>query len=107
MTDHYEDAEDTKAGRLSNAQALGFVVGFWFRRKALLAGALGLTLVAIAFDLATPWAAGGLVDALAAGPDKAAGAWRAWAIFVGVYLAFSVIRNVAFRFWNPLAARNM
>jgi ATP-binding cassette, subfamily B, bacterial len=107
MTDHYEDAEDTKAGRLSNAQAMGFVVGFWLRRKGLLAGALGLTLVAIAFDLATPWAAGGLVDALAAGPDKAAGAWRAWAIFVGVYLAFSVIRNVAFRFWNPLAARNM
>jgi ATP-binding cassette subfamily B protein len=54
-----------------------------------------------------PWAAGKLVDAVAAGPASADLAWRAWALFVGVYLAFAIIRNVGFRFWNPLAAANM
>jgi len=33
--------------------------------------------------------------------------WIAWALFVGAYLAFSISRNIGFRFWNPLAARNM
>lgn len=28
-------------------------------------------------------------------------------MFVGVFLAFTVIRNLAFRFWNPMAAANM
>ena len=32
----------------------------------------------------------------------------AWAFFVGVYLAYNVVRNIGLRiFWNPLAAANM
>ena len=34
-------------------------------------------------------------------------AWRAWAVFVGVYFAFSMIRNLSIRFWIPLASANM
>ncbi|WP_293679548.1 ABC transporter ATP-binding protein [uncultured Phenylobacterium sp.] len=108
MTEHYEDDEEIKRDRvLSNSQVLGFIARFWLRRRGLFYAAVGLMLVAMAFDLALPWAAGRLVDVVATTPRQPAAAWNAWAIFVGVYLAFSLIRNVAFRFWNPLAARNM
>jgi len=107
MTDHYEDEEENRKRLLSNRQVLGFISGYWRRRPWLLAGAVGLTLVAIGFDLALPWAAGRLVDAVAAGPSDPDPAWRAWALFVGVYLAFSVIRNTAMRFLIPMSANNM
>jgi ATP-binding cassette subfamily B protein len=42
-----------------------------------------------------------------AGPAHAGGAWNAWLFFVGVYLAFALMRNLAMRFWNPLAVRTM
>lgn len=107
MSEQYEDLAEEPARALSNRQVLGFIASFWLRRRGLLAASVGLTLLSIAFDLALPWAAGGLVDAVAAGPADASEAWCAWAIFVGVYLCFSVVRNLSFRFWNPLAARNM
>ncbi|WP_309089211.1 ABC transporter ATP-binding protein [Phenylobacterium sp.] len=108
MTEHYEDDDETKKDRvLKNRQVLGFIAGFWMRRRLLFFAAVGLMVVAIGFDLALPWAAGRLVDAVAATPREPPEAWRAWAIFVGVYLAFSLVRNLAFRFWNPMAARNM
>ena len=56
---------------------------------------------------ALPWASGRLVDAVAAGPSSQDLAWVAWALFVGVYLVGSLMRNLAPRFWIPLAARNM
>jgi ATP-binding cassette subfamily B protein len=107
MTEHYEDTDDVTVRVMSNGAVLGFIARFWMRRRGLLAAALGFTLVAIGFDLALPWAAGRLVDAVAAGPHRVDLAWEAWAIFVGVYFCFSVVRNLAFRFWNPLAAHNM
>jgi len=107
VTDHYEDTEDTKERVLSNKKVLGFIARFWMRRPILLTACVVLTLVSVGFDLALPWAAGKLVDAVAAGPAKADLAWSAWGLFVGVYLAFAIIRNVSFRFWNPLAAANM
>jgi ATP-binding cassette subfamily B protein len=108
MTEHYEDDDETKKDRvLKNRQVLGFIARFWMRRRLLFFAAVGLMLVAIAFDLALPWAAGRLVDAVATTPRQPDRAWSAWAAFVGVYLAFSLIRNLAFRFWNPMAAGNM
>lgn len=59
MTDHYEDEEDTKQRVLSNKQVLGFISRFWLVRPWLLTGTVVLTLIAIGFDLALPWAAGG------------------------------------------------
>jgi ATP-binding cassette subfamily B protein len=108
MTDHYEDDEETKTKRvLSNTQVLRFISGFWMRRPWLFWPAVALMLLAIAFDLALPWAAKGLVDAVSATPREPPAAWSAWAWFVGVYLAFSLIRNIAFRFWNPMSAGAM
>ncbi len=107
MTDHYDDTDDLTERTLSNRQVLGFIGAFWLRRPFLFWTSVALTLVAIGFDLALPWAAGRLVDIVAAGPDQADLAWRAWAVFIGVFLAFTVVRNIAFRFWNPMAAANM
>ena len=107
MTDHYEDEEENRQRQLSNRQVLGFVASYWKRRPWLMAGTVALTLIAIGFDLMLPWAAGRLVDAVAAGPANSDPAWRAWLLFVGVYLAFSVIRNTAMRFLIPFSATNM
>jgi ATP-binding cassette subfamily B protein len=107
MTDHYEDEEETRGRVLSNGQVLAFIARLWLRRRWLLSAAGGLMLVAVVFDLMLPWAAKQLIDAVASPAREAEPAWRAWALFVGVYVAFVITRNIAFRFWNPLAARNM
>ncbi len=107
MTEHYEDAETQRERVLKNGQVLGFIASFWKRRPLLLAGTIVFTLIAIGFDLALPKAAGALVDAVGAGPADADPAWKAWMVFVGVYLGFSVIRNVAMRFLIPMSASNM
>ena len=107
MTDHYEDTDEARERVLKNRQVLGFIASFWTRRPWLLTATVVLTLIAIAFDLATPWAAGKLVDAVGLDPSNPGPAWRAWAVFVGVYFAFSVIRNTAMRFLIPMSAGSM
>ena len=106
MSDDYEE-DGPKRRVLSNRQVLAFIARHWMRRPGLFFASVALMLLAVAFDLSGPWAAGKLIDAIADPQRQADGAWRAWAVFVGIFLAFSVIRNVAFRFWNPMAARNM
>lgn len=107
MSEQYEDEEVTRSRVLSNGQVMAFIAGFWLRRRWLLLGSAGLMMVAVVFDILLPSAARALIDAVAAPARDAGAAWRAWAFFVGVYVAFVVTRNIAFRFWNPLAARNM
>ena len=107
MTEHYEEVDESANRVLSNRKVLAFVGGYWLRSPWLLTGTLVTTLAAIGFDLAMPWASGRLVDAVAAGPSSKDLAWIAWGLFVGVYLAGSVIRNLSNRFWIPLAAKNM
>ncbi|WP_374573113.1 ABC transporter ATP-binding protein [Phenylobacterium sp.] len=107
MTEHYEDEDDVRKRTLSNGQVLGFIAGFWMRRKRLFGASVALALAAIGFDLAMPWASGRLIDAVAAGPGSPGRAWGPWAVFVGIYLGFTIVRNASFRFWNPMAAANM
>ncbi|CAN5280731.1 ABC transporter ATP-binding protein [soil metagenome] len=108
MTDTAHDEPSGQTRRaLSNGRVLGFIARFWLRRKGLFLAGVGLTLVAISFDLALPSASGYLIDTVNKGPSAVDAAWVAWAMFVGVYLGFSLIRNLAMRFWIPLAARNM
>jgi ATP-binding cassette, subfamily B, bacterial len=107
MTDHYEDADELRPRVLKNHQVLGFIAGYWKRRPWLMTGMVGFMLVAVGFDLALPWAAGQLVDAVSAGPANPDPAWRAWGLFVGVYVAFALIRNLSMRFLNPMSSANM
>ncbi len=105
--EQYDDDERTRARVLSNGQVLRFIASYWLRRRTLLAITIVLTLIALGFEIMLPRASAMLVDAVGKGLSNTRGAWRAWALFVGVYLGFAVIRNIAFRFWNPLAASNM
>ncbi|PIB95477.1 ABC transporter ATP-binding protein [Caulobacter sp. X] len=109
MTDILEDEDEIGAKKraLSNRQVLAFVARFWKRRPLLFGLGVGLTLVAVGFDLALPYASGHLVDTVASKPRGHTDAWSALAMFIGVYFAFAVVRNIAHRFWIPLAARNM
>jgi ATP-binding cassette subfamily B protein len=109
MTDLIDDEDEAgdRKRALSNRQVLGFVARFWKRRPVLFSLGVGLTLVAISFDLALPYASGQLVQTLVDKPRGDPAAWTALGLFVGVYLAFAVVRNISHRFWIPLAARNM
>jgi ATP-binding cassette subfamily B protein len=105
--EQYEDDESARRRVLTNGQVLAFIAGYWRRRPWLLAATVLLTLIAIGCELLVPRASQGLVDAAVAGPAHAGAAWRAWLFFVGVYLTFAVLRNLAMRFWNPLAVQTM
>ncbi|MFI4976425.1 MAG: ABC transporter ATP-binding protein [Caulobacterales bacterium] len=106
--EQYEDDDDNRARLLSNRQVLAFIAGYWNRRRWGYCATIVISLIAIGFELQMPKAASALVDAVQHAPANAHVAWQAWAFFVGVYLAYSVIRNIGFRyFWNPMAARNM
>ena len=107
MTDHYEDEEETRQRQLSNRKVLAFVSSYWRRRPWLMAATVALTLIAIGFDLMLPLAAGRMVDAVSKGPGNTDPVWAAWALFVGVYFGFSLIRNTAMRFLIPFSASNM
>ena len=107
MSEQYEDEEVTRGRVLSNGQVLAFIAGFWLRRPWLLVASAGLMLLAVGFDILMPTAAKALIDAVSDPARNANNAWQAWGLFVGVYVAFVITRNIAFRFWNPLAAHNM
>lgn len=109
MSDSIDDEDEAgdRKRALSNGQVLGFVARFWKRRPVLFSLGVGLTLVAISFDLALPYASGRLVQTMVEKPRGDPAAWTALGLFVGVYLAFAVVRNISHRFWIPLAARNM
>ncbi|MDR3512420.1 MAG: ABC transporter ATP-binding protein [Caulobacteraceae bacterium] len=102
-----EETGEFRKRTLTNGQVLAFIAHYWKRRRGLFGATIGLTLVAIGVEVMVPRASQALVDAIVAGRANVHGAWRAWAVFVGVYIAFSAIRNLANRFWNPLAARTM
>jgi ATP-binding cassette subfamily B protein len=105
--EQYEDDEHGRRRVLSNGQVLAFIGGYWARRPWLMAATLGLMLLAIGFELLVPRASQVLVDAAVRGPAHAGGAWRAWLLFVAIYWAFALARNVAMRFWTPMAAWTM
>jgi ATP-binding cassette subfamily B protein len=107
MTDHYEDTDEHKERTLSNRQVLGYLSGYWLRRRVLLSVTALLTLAAIGFDLAVPYAAGKLVDAVASGAPRTHAAWGAWVLLGGVYGGGLIIKNLAMRPWIYFASANM
>ncbi|HEY1446936.1 MAG TPA: ABC transporter ATP-binding protein, partial [Caulobacteraceae bacterium] len=105
--DQYEDDEVTRRRVLSNSQVLAFIAGYWRRRPWLFAATVALTVAAIGFELYLPRAAQAMVNATTGGRSQIGAAWRGWRLFVLVYVAFSVLRNLGMRFWNPLSALSM
>lgn len=105
--DEGEETGGAKRRPLSNLAMLGFVWRQWMRRPGTVYLAFGLTLLGVALDLCIPWASGGLVEAVAKPAATASGAWRAWDVFVALYLCFCGARNSFGWAWNPFAARTM
>ena len=105
--EQYEDDESNRRRLLSNREVIAFIAGYWRRRPWLVGLTVGINLVAIACELLVPRASQALVDAAVRGPAHPAGAWQAWLFFIGVYFGFALIRNIAFRFFTPLAVWTM
>ena len=106
--DQYDDDEIGRERVLSNTQVLGFIAGFWARRRWMVAGTIATSLTAIGFETWTPRATQNLINIAATGPIRPELIWPAWAVLVGVYLGAALVRNLGFRFfWNPMAAHNM
>jgi len=106
--DQYDDDESTRARVLSNGQVLAFIASYWVRRRGLLASTVALTLVALVFEILLPTASKRLVDA---GDARSLQRTRRLVGLGGLRRRLSGLRgsfrNLAFRFWNPLAAHNM
>ena len=108
MTEVLDDTADGARRRvLSNRQVLAFIAAQWMRRPWLFAISTALTLVGVGFDIATPWASGRLVDAVADPAHSPVRAWAAWVLMVGVFAAYALPRNLFGYFFSVFAARNM
>lgn len=99
--------DDDAPRALSNLQVLQFLWRVWMRRPWVFWPAAGLMILAVAMDLAMPFAAGAIANAVAAGPTQASTAWAALWAFLGLSFGAFLTRNVASRFWNRFAAHNM
>ena len=102
-----EETGEFRKRTLTNGQVLAFIAQYWRRRPWMIGATVGFTLIAIGFELQVPSASQRLVDSVLGGRHDVNAAWLAWAVFVGVYVMSSVVRNISNRFWNPLAARTM
>ena len=102
-----EDTGEFRKRTLSNGQVMAFIARYWRRRPWLFSATIVLSLIGIGFELAVPPASQNLVDSVLKGARGSNAVWFAWAIFVGVYMASALIRNIGIRFWDPLAARTM
>jgi ATP-binding cassette subfamily B protein len=106
-----EDETDRKrpvvGGRmLSNGQVIAFVWRQWMRRPGTFALVIVFIIASTACDLAIPWAAGELINAVT-GQGAAKAAWIGWAWLSGLYAVGYMTRLASWRIMNPFAARNM
>jgi ATP-binding cassette subfamily B protein len=105
------DDEDSADGRrkASLAQVSAFMWRHWAKQPGKLAAFGAFFLIAVAADLAFPFAAARLVEALSAGPTAEGQREAAWGYGLVALLAFLfyVSRNIGVRFWIPFASSNM
>jgi ATP-binding cassette subfamily B protein len=109
MSDIVIDDQDRRDGRkaLSNSAVFGFIAERWLRRPWRLAAIVTLMLGGTLCDLAIPWAAGALVEAVSDPLHRADAAWRAWGMLSGLYLGVYMLRNRGFQMMISFSARNM
>ena len=109
MSDVYDldDEPGRRKARLS--QVVAFIWKHWSSQPGKLAWFALFFGLAVVADLAFPFAAARLVEALSAGPTAEGQRAVAWGYGVVALLAFTfyVSRNIGVRFWIPFAANNM
>ncbi len=110
MSDAYDVDNELEPGRKASlAQVAAFMWRHWSKQPLKLALFGAFFGLAVAADLAFPFASARLVEALSAGPTEAGqrdAAWGYGAVAL-VALVFYMARNIGVRFWIPFAANNM
>jgi ATP-binding cassette subfamily B protein len=110
MSDAY-DFDDSEGGqrKATLAQVAVFLWRHWSKQPLKLALFGAFFTLAVAADLAFPFASGRLVEALSAGPTPEGARAAAWgySVVALVALVFYAARNIGVRFWIPFAANNM
>ena len=102
-----ERARPLVGGRmLSNGAVMSFIWRQWMRQPGRFAWIVLFIVGSTACDLAIPWAAGGLINAVT-GQGSAAAAWSGWALLSGLYATGYATRLASWRGMNGFAARNM
>jgi ATP-binding cassette subfamily B protein len=109
MSDVYDDEREDGRRKASFAQVAAFLWKHWSSQPGKLAMVGLLFGLAIAADLAMPFASKHLVDALTIGPTEEGRRAAAWGYGVVALLAFVfyMARNTGVRFHIPFASKNM
>ncbi len=104
----YEDEDDERRPRLlTNWQVLGFIARRWMDQPVKLFSLTGLFLIGTVCELFIPWAAGGLIDAVANPVRITDSAWAAWAALGSLYIVFYASRISGFRVMSRFSSRAM
>lgn len=111
MSDVLDIGDDDEPGRrkASLGQVVAFMWKHWSSQPWTLAAFGAFFALAVAADLAFPFASARLVEALSNGPTEEGKAAAAWGYGLIALLAFTfyMARNTGVRFWIPFAANNM
>src|SRR3546814_1151651 len=90
----------------------GFIIGYWWRSRRLVAGAFATMVAVTACDIFLPVLAGTLIDSLVdvsaeRRPAQLHDAVMALAAVVGITAGYHLLRETSYRFWIPLATLTM
>ncbi len=111
MSDAYDFDDEAESGRrkASMGQVAAFMWKHWSSQPLKLALFGGFFGLAVAADLAFPFASARLIEALAAGPTEEGqrAAAAGYAFVAAIAFTFYVSRNIGVRFWIPFASNNM
>jgi len=111
MSDAYDNDDEREDGKrkASFAQVAAFMWKHWSSQPGKLAMVGLLFGLAIAVDLAMPFASKELIDALTAGPSEGGQRAAMWGygLIVLLALVFYSARNTGVRFHIPFASKNM
>ncbi len=104
----YEDEDDERRPRLlTNWQVLGFIARRWMDQPVKLFSLTGLFLIGTVCELFIPWAAGGLIDAVANPARVTQAAWTAWAALASLYVVYYASRISGFRVMSRFSSAAM
>ncbi len=105
----FDDESEPGQRKATLGQIAAYIWRLWKSQPKRLAWFAAFFTLAVACDLAFPFASARLVEALAAGPTEIGMREAAWSygLVALVTFVFYVARNTGARFWIPFAATNM
>src|SRR3546814_16139781 len=102
------DGADRNMNAVRSRDVAGFIIGYWWRSRRLVAGAFATMVAATACDIFLPVLAGTLIDSVvdvsaARPPAQLPSAVMALAAVFGFSAGLSIRRYTSYRLWIPLA----